>query len=42
MHHLGRAVVGVHDVGPRDVSEVLAPLQFLHRLANLEKHWVQT
>ena len=42
VHHLRRAVVRVHDVGPRDVSEVFAPLQFLHRLANLEKHWVHT
>ena len=42
VHHLRRAVVRVHDVGPRDVSEVFAPLQLLHRLANLEKHWVQT
>ena len=41
VHHLRRAVVRVHDVGPRDVAEVFAPLQLLHRLANLEKHWVQ-
>ena len=35
VHHLGRAVVRVHDVGPRDVAEIFASLQLLDGLAYL-------
>lgn len=35
MHDLLGRVVGVHDVGPRDVAEILATLQFLDGFADL-------
>ena len=36
VHHLLRRVVRVRDVRPRDVAEILAPLQLSHRFARLE------
>ena len=35
VHHLLGRVVRVHDVRPRHVAEILATLQLLHRLADL-------
>ena len=37
VHDLLRRVVRVHDVGPRHVPEIFAPLQPFHGLADLER-----
>ena len=37
VHHLGARVIGVHDVGPSNVTEISTLLQLFNGLANLGK-----